>query len=146
MTIEAAKVPASFSLTVIRSEKQMLKKILLVLGTCAASLCFALVPVDINKADQAALDGVKGIGPVTSKAILDERKRGGPFKDWTDFSARVKGIGDKKAANLSRAGLTVNGQAKANAPAAAGAKADAKLAHADVKAADSRHSPSQPKK
>lgn len=122
----------------------MLKKILLVLGMCVASLCFALVPVDVNKADQAALDGVKGIGPATSKAILDERKRAGPFKDWNDFAARVKGIGDKRAANLSKAGLTVNGQAKANAPAAAGAKADPKLAEA--KAADVKHTHPQSKK
>lgn len=101
----------------------MLKKILLGLGILGTSLCFALVPVDANKADQAALDGVRGIGPTTSKAILDERKRAGPFKDWTDFTARVKGVGDKKAANLSQAGLTVNGQPKANAPASVASKA-----------------------
>ncbi|RJG04037.1 ComEA family DNA-binding protein [Noviherbaspirillum sedimenti] len=127
----------------------MLKKILLVLGMLSVNLCFALVPVDVNKADQAALDGIKGIGPTTSKAILDERKRAGAFKDWTDFSARVKGIGDKKSANLSKAGLTVNGQSLANAPAAAAAapkiasavslpnvpngKPDSKQARADVR-------------
>lgn len=103
----------------------MLKKILLVIGMLCTSLCFALVPVDVNKADQAALDGIRGIGPTTSKAILDERKRAGPFKDWPDFAARVKGVGDKKSANLSKAGLTVNGQSKANAPAAAAPKAAA---------------------
>jgi len=101
----------------------MLKKILLALGMFATSLCFAFVPVDVNKADQAALDGVKGIGPATSKAILDERKRAGPFKDWADFSARVKGIRDKKSANLSKAGLTVNGQSKTGVPATAATKA-----------------------
>lgn len=93
----------------------MFKKIVLCLAMLGSSLCFALVPVDVNKADQAALDGVRGIGPTTSKAILDERKRAGPFKDWADFTARVKGIGDKKSASLSQAGLTVNGLAKANA-------------------------------
>ncbi|TCS36520.1 competence protein ComEA [Paucimonas lemoignei] len=119
----------------------MFKKLVLLLGLGIASLCFALTPVDVNKADQAALDGVKGIGPATSKAILDERKRTGPFKDWNDFSARVKGIGDKRAANLSKAGLTVNGQAKANAgvPATAGGKNDAKVAQAEAKASDSKH-------
>lgn len=119
----------------------MLKKIVLLIGLGIASLCFALVPVDVNKADQAALDGVKGIGPATSKAILDERKRAGPFKDWNDFAARVKGIGDKRATSLSKNGLTVNGQAKANAsaPVMAGSKNDAKLVQADPKAADSKH-------
>jgi competence protein ComEA len=123
----------------------MLKKLVLLLGMCLASLCFALVPVDVNKADQTALDGVKGIGPATSKAILDERKRAGAFKDWNDLASRVKGIGDKRAANLSKAGLTVNGQSKANAPAVA-TKADPKLAQADVKAVDSKHVHAQPKK
>jgi len=94
----------------------MLKKIFLGLGMLGASLCFALAPVDVNKADQAALDGVRGIGPTTSKAILDERKRAGPFKDWADFTARVKGVGDRKSTSLSKAGLTVNGQPKANVP------------------------------
>jgi DNA polymerase III alpha subunit len=56
-------------------------------------LCLA--QVDVNKADQAALDSVKGIGPVTSKAIVDERAKGGAFKDWADFESRVKGIGPK---------------------------------------------------
>lgn len=101
----------------------MLKKILLGLGMLVTSLCFALVPVDANKADQAALDGVRGIGPTTSKAILDERKRAGPFKDWADFTARVKGVGDKKAANLSQAGLTINGQPKTNASVSVASKA-----------------------
>lgn len=100
----------------------MLKKVLLCLGLLSSSLCFALIPVDVNKADQAALDGVRGIGPTTSKAILDERKRAGPFKDWADFTSRVKGIGEKKSTNLSQAGLTVNGQAKAGAAGAAPAK------------------------
>ncbi len=122
----------------------MLKKLLLAIGISAATLCFALVPVDANKADQAALDGVRGIGPSTSRAILEERKRGGPFKDWADFAARVKGIGDKKAASLSRAGLTVNGQARADAPVAA-AKADGKAAHVAARP-DSRHARAEPGK
>lgn len=121
----------------------MMKKILLGLGLCAASLSFALAPVDVNKADQAALDGVKGIGPATSKAILDERKRGGPFRDWNDFSARVKGIGDKKSAGLSKAGLTVNGQPKANAAAAGVVAAGAK---ADTRSADHKHARAEPRK
>lgn len=101
----------------------MLKKLLLGIAGCFALIGLAFAQVDVNKADQAALDGVKGIGPSISKRIVDERQAHGPFKDWSDFEKRVKGIGDKKAAALSQAGLTVNGQALANAPAAAtGAK------------------------
>lgn len=111
----------------------MLKKLLFVLCSFAASFVFALTPVDVNKADQTALDGIKGIGPTTSKAILDERKKGA-FKDWADFEARVKGVGEKRAASLSKSGLTVNGQSKPNAPAAK-AGADTKVAKAEVKPA-----------
>ncbi|MGZ5817859.1 MAG: ComEA family DNA-binding protein [Burkholderiaceae bacterium] len=105
----------------------MFKKLLLVIATLIATMGFAFAQVDVNKADQAALDGVKGIGPKISKAIIDERQKGGAFKDWPDLETRVKGIGEKSAAKLSQAGLVVNGQAKADAPAAA-PKASAKAA------------------
>jgi len=91
----------------------MLKKLLLAIAVLIATMGFAFAQVDVNKADQAALDSVKGIGPKTSKAILDERKKGGDFKDWADFEKRVKGIGEKNAVKLSNAGLTVNGQSLA---------------------------------
>lgn len=90
----------------------MLKKLLLAMGALVATMGFALAQVDVNQADQAALDGVKGIGPAVSKTIIDERKKGGDFKDWSDFEKRVKGIGDKNSSKLSQAGLTVNGQSK----------------------------------
>lgn len=93
----------------------MMKKLLLAIATLVTTMGFALAQVDVNKADQAALDGVKGIGPAKSKMILDERSKGGQFKDWTDFETRVKGIGAKNAAKLSQAGLQVNGQSKAGA-------------------------------
>ena len=88
----------------------MLKKLLLSIAVLAMSSGFAFAQVDVNKADQAALDGVKGIGPKMSKAILDERKKGGEFKDWVDLEVRVKGVGAKNAIKLSEEGLTVNGQ------------------------------------
>lgn len=90
----------------------MLKKILLAVATLTMTMGFAFAQVEVNKADQAALDGVKGIGPKMSTVILDERKKGGDFKDWTDLESRVKGVGEKSAAKLSEAGLTVNGQAR----------------------------------
>ena len=72
----------------------------------------------VNKASAADLDGIKGIGPKASSQILAERKKG-EFKDWGDFTARVKGIKDAKAQKLSDAGLTVNGAAyKGEAPKA----------------------------
>lgn len=106
----------------------MFKKLLLGVVALIATMGFAFAQVDVNKADQAALDGIKGIGPAVSKTILDERKKGGDFRDWTDFEKRVKGIGEKNSTKLSEAGLTVNGMNKPNAPAKApSAKADKKM-------------------
>lgn len=85
----------------------MLKKILALLALLYAAASFAAV--DVNKATAAELDGVKGIGPSTSKTIVEERKKHGEFKNWEDFIARTKGIGETKAATLSKEGLTVNG-------------------------------------
>lgn len=104
----------------------MLKKLLLAVATLIATMGIAFAQVDVNKADQAALDGVKGIGPAMSKRILDERKKGGDFKNWADLEQRVKGIRDKRAAKLSAAGLTVGGQPFSGAASATTAKADKK--------------------
>ncbi|MBV6320042.1 ComEA family DNA-binding protein [Duganella violaceipulchra] len=113
----------------------MFKKILLAVATLVVTMGFAFAQVDVNKADAAALDSVKGIGPVKSKAILEERKKG-DFKDWADFEKRVKGIGEKSAVKLSQAGLVVNGKPLDGAPAAAApaAKADKAAAKAAAKA------------
>lgn len=104
----------------------MLKKLMFAVATLVASMGFAFAQVDVNKADQAALDGVKGIGPKMSKTILDERKKGGEFKDWSDFEGRVKGVGEKSAVRLSDAGLTVNGQARQRTAAGNEAKTEKK--------------------
>jgi competence protein ComEA len=87
----------------------MFKKILAILAFLM-STAMAMAAVDVNKATEAELDSVKGIGPGTSKLILDERKKGN-FKSWDDFITRVKGVGEKRAENLSEAGLTVGGSA-----------------------------------
>lgn len=97
----------------------MFKKLLL-LG--AMLCCSTLFAADVNTATAAELDAIKGIGPAMSARIMSEREKA-PFKDWEDFKTRVKGVGEKNAAKLSDAGLTVGGgaypQAKAAAPAAA---------------------------
>jgi len=110
----------------------MIKKLMLAVAALVATMGVAFAQVDVNKADAAALDGVKGVGPTTSKAIIAERTKNGEFKDWADFEKRVKGVGEKRAAKLSQAGLQVNGQSLSGTDAA---KADAKAAKADAKAA-----------
>ncbi|CAN7600862.1 ComEA family DNA-binding protein [Polaromonas sp. LjRoot131] len=105
----------------------MFKKILAFVAAMYMAVSFAAV--DVNKATAADLDGIKGIGPATSKQILAERKKA-EFKNWEDFMARVKGVKEKRAAEFSAAGLTVGGAAYTGA-GAANAKAKAK---AEVKA------------
>jgi len=81
----------------------------LVSGWMAALVTADLAsPVDANRATQAELEMVKGIGPTISMQILEERRKGA-FKDWADLIARVKGVGAGSAAKFSADGLTVNG-------------------------------------
>ena len=87
----------------------MLKKLLAIVLMLYATM--AMAAVDVNKATEAELDSIKGIGPVTSKTIISERKKS-EFKSWEDFIERVKGVGEDKAAKLSAEGLTVNGACK----------------------------------
>ena len=101
----------------------MIKKIVAALLALVAAAAFAAV--DVNKATQAELDSIKGIGPVIAGKILDERKKSA-FKDWPDLIERVKGVGERNAAKFSTGGLTVNGTAFAGAPAAPAAPAAAK--------------------
>ena len=114
----------------------MLKKILAILAMLYAAASFAAV--DVNKANATDLDGIKGIGPVMSQRILDERKKG-DFKSWDDLMARVKGIGSPTAAKYSAGGLTVSGTTYKNPAVTKGedkpaAKADKKEDKAVAKA------------
>lgn len=88
----------------------MLKKLLMLCIAVALSISAGwAAAVEVNTADQAALESVKGIGPVHAKAIIDERTKNGPFKNADDLAARVKGLGTKSVTHLEAAGLTVNG-------------------------------------
>jgi len=70
----------------------------------------ALSAVDANRATQAELETVKGIGPGLSGKILEARKAG-EFKSWADLVDRVGGVGPGNAARMSQNGLTVGGAA-----------------------------------
>lgn len=74
----------------------------------AAFALNAFAAVDANRANQADLETVKGIGPGLSGKIISARKTG-DFKNWGEFVERVGGIGPGSAARLSQAGLTVAG-------------------------------------
>jgi competence protein ComEA len=106
----------------------MFKKILAALLACFAAAAFAAV--DINKANQAELEAVKGVGTSTAGKIIDERKKGS-FKDWADVMQRVGGIKDAKAGKLSAAGLTVNGASFTASPTSDGKPAKGKKTKAE---------------
>lgn len=111
----------------------MFKKILAFFA--AMSMLAAFAAVDVNKASEAELDGIKGIGPAKSKQIVAERKKG-EFKSWDDLISRVKGMGEATAAKLSAEGLTVSGASYKTAATTKDAKPAAAKAEmkADTKA------------
>jgi len=84
--------------------RRSLFALVLVLFACVVAA------TEINQANEAELDSVKGLGPSTTARILEARTQA-LFSDWADLMRRVKGIKPKLAAKLSEAGLRVNGQA-----------------------------------
>ncbi len=80
----------------------------LILSLFAALALNVFAAVDVNRANQAELETIKGIGPGLSTKILAARKTG-EFKNWADMVERVGGVGPSNAARFSQAGLTVAG-------------------------------------
>jgi competence protein ComEA len=103
------------------------KLITLLLAVCALN---AFAAVDVNQANRADLETVKGIGPGLSAKIMDARKDGA-FKNWDDLVERVVGVGPKNASKLSQAGLTVAGAGYDASGTAAAPTKTAKAGKAD---------------
>ena len=81
------------------------------LSVLLAVACFpAFAALDINRASQAELETLRGVGPQLSTRILTAREAR-PFSDWDDLRNRVTGLGPAQSARLSREGLTVAGAA-----------------------------------
>lgn len=80
----------------------------LVAAAAALFAAGAFAATDVNTASKAELESLRGIGPLQATNIMNEREKG-PFKDWTDFKARVRGVGDMSSKRYSDAGMTVNG-------------------------------------
>jgi len=82
----------------------------ILISLLAAFAMSAFAAVDVNRASQAELETVKGIGPGLSTKILEARKTG-DFKSWADMVDRVSGVGPGNASRFSQNGLTVAGSA-----------------------------------
>ena len=96
----------------------MLKPLVAAMAALVALCAAAGAAVDVNQANRAELEAVKGVGPSLAGEILAARRLG-RFRDWADFVARVKGISPGNAARFSAAGLTVGGAAHEGAAASA---------------------------
>jgi competence protein ComEA len=107
----------------------MFKKLLTFLATLSVFTAFAAV--DVNKASEAELDGINGIGPATTRQIVAERQKG-EFKSWEDFMTRVKGIRAKRATKFSAEGLTIGGASYQGATPPAAVKKTSTAAKADA--------------
>ena len=84
----------------------LLKKWLTGALVCAHLSVFAL---EINQANEAELDSIKGMGPAMTRKLLIARAEK-IFTNWKDLMSRVAGIGKAKAQQFSDQGVLVNGQ------------------------------------
>ena len=66
------------------------------------------MPLDINTAEAAALEALPGIGPTLAAAIVEHRRRSGPFAS-VDELIEVSGIGPVKLEQI-RPMATVSGR------------------------------------
>ncbi|WP_236657871.1 helix-hairpin-helix domain-containing protein [Limnohabitans sp. TS-CS-82] len=80
------------------------------IGLSCWMICAAASALEINQANEAELDNLKGMGPALSRHVLKARAEG-EFQSWADVFQRVSGMGPGKAKQFSSQGLTVNGQA-----------------------------------
>ncbi|SDV51085.1 ComEA family DNA-binding protein [Chitinasiproducens palmae] len=81
--------------------------------TCAflGALLFAAhaVALDVNTADKAALETMKGLGAAKAQAIVSERDAHGAYKDAADLADRVKGLSTRSVGKLVEQGMTFGG-------------------------------------
>lgn len=93
----------------------MTKKFLLAMTGWLLIAGLAIAQVNINSASKEELDGLKGIGPAKAQAIVDYRRKNGPFKTVDDLE-NVPGIGPATLKDI-RGSVMVSG-APRSTPAA----------------------------
>ena len=88
-------------------QRYLLKQWVVGALVCAQLSVFAL---EINQANEAELDSIKGMGPAMTRKVLNARAEK-PFINWKDLMSRVTGMGKNKAQHFSDQGVLVNGLA-----------------------------------
>ncbi|MFZ5496828.1 MAG: DNA polymerase III subunit alpha [Verrucomicrobiota bacterium] len=93
-----ANYPVQFMAAMLTSELGNSEKVAHFIAECEAMGLQVLGPdVNESRADftpvgdkiRFGLAGIKGVGEQAAQKIIEERERGGPFKDFADFTARV---------------------------------------------------------
>ncbi|NJD89654.1 MAG: helix-hairpin-helix domain-containing protein, partial [Betaproteobacteria bacterium] len=105
-----------------------MKRIIGLLLALLAYAGIALAAVNINSATKEQLESLDGIGPVKAQAIIDYRKKNGPFKSLEDVK-KVDGIGDATFDKI-RKDISLSGTTKVDTPAKPEAKKEEKKADA----------------
>lgn len=110
-SLKGVSTVMSFSILLSQSVRASLHCLARVSAVLVAVLVFCNIAlaVDINTADEKALQEIKGIGPAKAKAIIEERNKNGPFKSLDQVSERVKGIGPSTVAQWKKDGKTTVG-------------------------------------
>jgi len=76
-----------------------MKNLLLTLAMLFCFVTSAIAGLNLNTADQAALESLPGIGQAKAQAIVDYRTAHGNFSSVEDLT-QVKGIGEKLLAKI----------------------------------------------
>ena len=78
-----------------------MKRIALLFAALLAYAGMALAAVNINSGTKEMLEALDGIGPVKAQAIIDYRKKNGPFKRLDELK-NVDGIGEATFEKIRR--------------------------------------------
>jgi competence protein ComEA len=90
-----------------RSLRMRLSTLAAAIALLAASTLVLAGPVNINTADAETISAeLKGVGLTKAKAIVEYRKKHGPFRSADDLSL-VKGIGERTV-ELNRSDIVVS--------------------------------------
>lgn len=79
------------------------------IGLCWLCVAGSASALELNQANEAELDALRGMGPSLNRRVREARAQRA-FSDWNDLQQRVSGIGAHKARAFSEQGLTVQGQ------------------------------------
>lgn len=97
-----------------RSGSCIATSVLAVALLCGGGFAYAQTLVNINTADEAALDALPGVGPVIAQRIVEYRQTHGPFASIEDIK-NVSGIGETTFANMEHM-ITVSGASTIDDP------------------------------